>query len=204
MPDFPVALRLADERVVVIGGDVEAAMKVARLVTTDAEVTVVAPAIVPRIRELVEAGRVRWHARVHQDSDLIGARFVVFALRDEAVAAELRWKSHAQGALFSAIDDPRNSDVSHVAIVEAGPIQIAIMSGGGAPSLIRRMREMMSADFDARFARFAAAIIQKRAQIRALPRSEQKAQLDAWLRGFTVKVALHFPPWFEKKDREGT
>lgn len=202
MPDFPVALRLAGERVVVVGGDAEASVKVARLVATDAHVTVVAAEVVPRIRELIDAGRVRWQARDDVNDDFVGARFVVFALRNESLAADLRVRAHEAGALFSALDDPKNSDVSHVAIVESGPIQIAIMSAGGAPALIRRMRQLLEPAFDARFGRFASAIVQKRAEIRALPRPEQKAHLDAWLRGFHLQVALHFPPWFEKKETE--
>lgn len=200
MPDFPVALRLNGARVVLVGGSDEACIKAERLRNTGAAVSVIATQLSDRMRTLVDAGGVVYHARPWTKADFVDARFVIFAERDAEVARAMRADAHHAGALFSALDDPDNSDVSHVAIVDAGPVQIALMSGGGAPALIRRIRETLEESLPPAFAEFASRVVQKRAAIRHLPRPEQKVMLEGWLKGFSMRVALHLPPWFENEN----
>jgi uroporphyrin-III C-methyltransferase / precorrin-2 dehydrogenase / sirohydrochlorin ferrochelatase len=87
LPVYLSGLLLAARRVVVVGGGTVAHRRVTGLLDAGAQVVVVAPELVPRLRELVHAGRVSWQARPYRDGDLDGAWYAVTATGDPAVDA---------------------------------------------------------------------------------------------------------------------
>ena len=62
------------------------------------------------------------------------------------------------------------------------------------------IRESLAKSLPAYLAQLAAVIVQKRAAIRHLLRPEQMTLLEGWLKGFSMRVALHLPPWFENEN----
>ena len=60
---YPVGLRLAGRRVVVVGGGQVAHRRVAGLLEARAQVTVVSPELTPALEALVAPGSVTWHPR---------------------------------------------------------------------------------------------------------------------------------------------
>jgi uroporphyrin-III C-methyltransferase/precorrin-2 dehydrogenase/sirohydrochlorin ferrochelatase len=87
LPVYLSGLLLAARRVVVVGGGTVAHRRVTGLLDAGAQVVVVAPELVPRLRELVHAGRVSWQARPYRDGDLDGAWYAVTATGDPDVDA---------------------------------------------------------------------------------------------------------------------
>ncbi|MDN4174657.1 uroporphyrinogen-III C-methyltransferase [Nocardioides sp. SOB77] len=69
-PTYPAGLRLADRRVVVVGGGHVAQRRVPHLIAAGADVHVVAPQVTPAIEGLVGSGEVTWHERGFEDADL--------------------------------------------------------------------------------------------------------------------------------------
>ena len=84
-PTYPVGLRLAGRRVVVVGGGNVAQRRVPTLIAAGAEVYVVSPVVTPAIEGLVGSREVVWFERGFEDSDLDGAWYVMAATDDEAV-----------------------------------------------------------------------------------------------------------------------
>ena len=84
-PTYPVGLRLAGRRVVVVGGGNVAQRRVPTLIAAGAEVYVVSPVVTPAIEGLVGSREVVWHERGFEDSDLDGAWYVMAATDDAAV-----------------------------------------------------------------------------------------------------------------------
>jgi len=95
-PTYPSGLRLADRRVVVVGGGHVAQRRVPQLIAVGADVHVVSPEVTPAIEGLVGSGEVTWHERGFADADLDEAWYCIAATDDPAVneqvsaAAEVR------------------------------------------------------------------------------------------------------------------
>jgi uroporphyrin-III C-methyltransferase/precorrin-2 dehydrogenase/sirohydrochlorin ferrochelatase len=137
---FPVFLKLAGRRVVVVGGGPVAASKLASLIAAKAAVTVVAPEVVSEIERLP----VTIERRPFRPDDLDGAWFVVAAAptevnRDVSIAAEQR-------AIFvNAVDDMAHATAYLGGVVRRDSVTVAISTDGRAPALAGLMREAIAA-----------------------------------------------------------
>lgn len=95
-PTYPSGLRLADRRVVVVGGGHVAQRRVPQLIAAGADVHVVSPSVTPAIEGLVGSGEVTWHQRGFAAADLDDTWYCIAATDDHAVneqvsaAAEVR------------------------------------------------------------------------------------------------------------------
>jgi uroporphyrin-III C-methyltransferase/precorrin-2 dehydrogenase/sirohydrochlorin ferrochelatase len=82
---YPSGLRLADRRVVVVGGGQVAQRRVPALIAAGAEVHVVSPEVTPAIEGLVGSGELTWHERGFEASDLDDTWYCIAATADRAV-----------------------------------------------------------------------------------------------------------------------
>ena len=138
MSVFPVFLKLAGRRVLVVGGGPVAASKLRALLDADAQVTVVAPEFVP---DIAGAGVERVQRRF-APSDLDGVCFVVAAAPPE-VNHEVSAAAHARGLFVNAVDDMENASAYLGAVVRRAGVTIALSSDGEAPALMGLMREAL-------------------------------------------------------------
>jgi len=140
-PDlYPVFLKLAGRRVLVVGGGRVAAGRVLPLLASGAAVTVVAPEARPEL----EALPVRLLRRGFEPADLDGAWLVVAAATPEvnrAVAAAAEPRS----LFVNAVDEPENASVYSAAILRRGGLTVALSTGGRAPALAGLLREALEA-----------------------------------------------------------
>lgn len=137
---YPVFLKLAGLRVVVVGGGNVAASKLAGLVAAGADITVVAPAICGEIR----ARGVALVEREFSAADLDGARWVV-AAATPAVNREVAAAAHARGLFVNAVDDVASASAYLGGVVKKGPALLAISTRGLAPALAGLLREALEA-----------------------------------------------------------
>src|SRR3954469_23211799 len=84
---YPVGLRLAGRRVVVVGGGQVAHRRVAGLLDAGADVTVVSPQVTPALESLVASGGLTLVPRRYESGDLDGAWYAVAATDDPQVNA---------------------------------------------------------------------------------------------------------------------
>ena len=98
-PPYPVGLRLAGRRVVVVGGGHVAQRRVPALVASGADVVVVSPVVTPALEGM--AGEVDLVLRRFEDSDLDAAWYVVAATDDPEVNAAVL--AGAQLKIFSRL-----------------------------------------------------------------------------------------------------
>jgi uroporphyrin-III C-methyltransferase/precorrin-2 dehydrogenase/sirohydrochlorin ferrochelatase len=137
---FPVFLKLAGRRVLVVGGGPVASSKLAALMAAGAVVHVVAPEVVPEIAALgVAIAR-----REFEPADLDDAWFVVAAAtpavnRQVADAAELRH------LFVNAVDDLASASAYLGGVVRKGGVTLAISTDGRAPALAGLLREGLEA-----------------------------------------------------------
>lgn len=144
-PVYPIFLtNLAAHRVVVVGGGTVAARKTSGLLAAHANVTVIAPDLVPALHALVDAGQVTWQARSFAPSDVDGARLVFAATDDRAVNAAVDQAAQGAGALCNVADDPIQGDF-HVPAVHRGvDAVLAVGTGGASPRRAVALRNRLA------------------------------------------------------------
>jgi len=139
---FPLFLKLAGRRVLVVGGGRVATAKVRQLRASGAHVTVVAPEVAPELARDVEDPEMRWVRRTFVPADLEGAWLVVSAAsrevnRSVAAAAEQRH------VFVNAADDPAAASAYLGGVVRRGTVTLAVSTDGLAPALAGLLREAL-------------------------------------------------------------
>jgi siroheme synthase-like protein len=137
---YPLNLLLDDRKCVVVGGGAEAALRAGNLLEAGARVLVVGEEATPGLDALASP-RLRVERRPFADSDLDEAWLVVQATQDIALARRVGQACEARRIFFCAVDQPETSSYSHLALVRAGSLTVAIGTEGRAPALGRRLRE---------------------------------------------------------------
>jgi uroporphyrin-III C-methyltransferase / precorrin-2 dehydrogenase / sirohydrochlorin ferrochelatase len=137
---FPVFLKLAARRVVLVGGGRVASAKLDGLLAAGADVTVVAPQIRPEF----EQRGVTLVRRAFQDSDLDGAWYVVASAPPE-VNRQVGEAAHARRIFVNAVDDPAHATAYLGGVVRRTGVTIAISTDGRAPALAGLLREALDA-----------------------------------------------------------
>jgi uroporphyrin-III C-methyltransferase/precorrin-2 dehydrogenase/sirohydrochlorin ferrochelatase len=167
-PLFPLFADLRGRTVLVVGGGAVAARKVAALLEAGASVRVGAPELEPGLQALADSRRIVHRAGRFQPWWLDSVWLVVAATDDAAVNRSVADAAAVRRLLVNVVDDAELSSFQVPAVVERGPLQIAISSGGGAPMLARRLREQLETQFDESLGALAALLVRQRERIRAL------------------------------------
>jgi uroporphyrin-III C-methyltransferase/precorrin-2 dehydrogenase/sirohydrochlorin ferrochelatase len=140
MAVFPVFLKLAGRRVVVVGGGPVAAGKLRALVDAEAAVTVVAPQVV----DAIAAAPVRVLRREFRPEDLDGTWYVVAAAPPDVNRA-VSAAAQARGIFVNAVDDVENASAYAGAVLQRAGVTIALSTDGEAPALAGLLREALEA-----------------------------------------------------------
>lgn len=140
---FPVVLRLAGRRCVVVGGGGVATRRIPSLTRSGAEVIVVAPDVSPEIVALVATGGVTLEQRRFEPADLDGAFLAMAATDDADVNRSVVSAANERGVLVTVADDSAPSDFSVPALVRRKGITLAVSTGGRSPAFARYLREQL-------------------------------------------------------------
>lgn len=137
---YPVFLKLAGRRVLLVGGGRVAAAKLDGLLAAGAEVTVVAPQISPALeREGVVLVR-----RPFRPEDLDGVWWVVAAAPPD-VNRQVQAAAEPEHLFVNAVDDPAHATAYLGSIVRRDGVTMAISTNGRAPALAGLLREALDA-----------------------------------------------------------
>ena len=140
---YPVVLKVAGRRCVVVGGGLVATRKVGTLVRSGADVVVVAPEVTPEIESYVASGGVQVEQRAFEPSDLDGAFLAVAATDRRSVNQMVAEAADERGVLANVADDPSRSDFTNPGLVRRRDITLAISTGGRSPAFVRFLREQL-------------------------------------------------------------
>lgn len=179
MSEFPIFLKLAGRRVVIVGGGETATRKVRLLARSGAALVVIASQATRELCAAAAEGRLALELRPFDPADLAGAALVVAAPEDgdaeiagpdDATVAAVSAAAQAAGIPVNVVDRPGLSTFLMPALVDRAPLLIAISSGGAAPVLARSLRAWLESRLPARLgvlASFAGRL--RRAVAGALP-----------------------------------
>lgn len=167
MGAFPIFLELKGRRCLVIGGGEAAASRAAALSRAGASVQL---------------------ARGFAPAMLDGTALVFVAGASLAVGEEVAREAQARAIPVNVIDEPRLCSFLMPAVVERGPVTVAIGTGGAAPMLARLVRQWLDLVLPLRLGALAALAGRFRPLVkRRLP--DFAARRRFWQRILTGDVA---------------
>ncbi|MFN8639230.1 MAG: bifunctional precorrin-2 dehydrogenase/sirohydrochlorin ferrochelatase [Dehalococcoidia bacterium] len=140
---YPIFVEMRGRRVLLVGGGHVALEKIGKLVEAEADVTLVAPALIPEVRAFIDVGRAHLLERDFAPGDTAGAEMVFVATDDGSINRRVADEARAAGIWVNAADDVANCDFILPGLAQRGRIAIATSTGGASPALARWLRERM-------------------------------------------------------------
>ncbi len=137
--------------VLVVGAGSVALEKIEGLLGCGAQVTVVAPAVDPR----VEALDVEVVQREYVTDDLDGRFLAIAATATREVNERVFRDAEARSLLCNVVDTPDLCSFILPAVHREGPIAVAVSTGGASPALAQRLRDEIAALVRPQHARLA-------------------------------------------------
>lgn len=163
---YPIFLDMTGRRSVVIGGGAVAERKVEGLLEVGASVTVISPALTPRLEAWATEGRIRHVPREYGPGDLAGFELAFVATDDGAANAAVAKEGRAAGVWINAADDPAYCDFILPALLRRGELMVAVSTGGTSPALARAVREELEAHLTPDYAVLAEVVAEVRRELR--------------------------------------
>ena len=164
---FALFANLSGKRVLVVGGGTVARRKVAALLRSGARVAVGAPELESELAALVAQGAIEHFPGEFRETWFDGVWLAVAATDDREVNRRVADIGESRRLFVNVVDDVELSSFQVPAIVERGPLQIAISSSGAAPMLARALREKLETQLDESLADLARLLAATREKIRA-------------------------------------
>lgn len=149
---FPVFLDLTGRRCVVIGGGSVALRKIRKLLQAGADVVVVAPRICKGVERLACRGRVQAVKRAFRETDLAGSLMVIAATSDCMVNTRVVETARRKGIPVNVVDSPSQCDFLVPAVMQRGPLQIAVSTGGSSPAMAKKVRKELEKRYGPEYA----------------------------------------------------
>src|SRR5271170_4744428 len=140
MAMLPIFLKLTGRRCLLVGAGNVALEKIGSLLKTGLELTVVAPEGRPEVERLAVEGKLLWHRRRFEESDLDGKFLVITATDSPQVNAAVYQGCVARNIICNSVDDIPNCDFYFGSVVSRGDLQIAISTAGESPAVAQRLR----------------------------------------------------------------
>jgi precorrin-2 dehydrogenase/sirohydrochlorin ferrochelatase len=159
---YPINLDVRGKACLVVGGGEVALRKTRSLVDAGADVTVVAPVVLAKLKAL---GGVVVREQAYRDTDLHGAFLVIVATDDEVTNRAVARDAADFGCLVNVVDCPALSNFIVPATLGRGELQISVSTGGASPALARRIREKLEGEFPEEYAALVVALGELRREI---------------------------------------
>ncbi|HUL58589.1 MAG TPA: siroheme synthase CysG [Anaeromyxobacteraceae bacterium] len=184
---YPVMLSLRGRPVLVVGGGEVALRKIEGLLAEGARVTAIAPEAAAGVEDLARRGEIVLHRRSHRSGDAGGFALVFAATDDRETNDRVFAEAQAAGIWVNVADEPERCTFHLPARVRRGALQLAIASDGGAPFVVRRLRQVLERRLGQEWSEWMEAATRFRQAVRALalPRAAAERRFDAF---FTASV----------------
>ena len=202
---FPLSLDVKGYPVLVLGGDEEAAEKTERLLAAGAKVTVVAPTLHDKLKDMAASAKVVHRGRHFRDSDLDSIILVLNMVRGEReFSRTLFAKAREKKVLLWSVDQPEASTVTMPAVVACGHLRVAVTTSGVAPALSGFIKEDLERIFGDEFSAFVDWLGQLREQAKANEPDFEKRRtlLREALDGFRLLGKVQYPKvWLDERAK---
>jgi len=141
MKYYPAYLDLRDRPCMVIGGGTVAERKTLSLLEAGAEVTIISPALTPKLHEFSDAGKITHLKKQYEENDLSGQFLVIAATPSAEVNTLVARACRKMHTLVNVAVPPEESSFIVPSVVERGDLMIAISTSGASPALAKKIRQ---------------------------------------------------------------
>ena len=185
MSYFPIYLDMSRRRCLVIGGGAVAERKIAALLETGAEVTVLAPDVTDAVAGLSKQNAIRFTARCYEAGDLDGFELAFVATDDPQVNAAVYREGRSRGVWVNSADDPARCDFILPSVLRRGDLTVAVSTGGTSPALARTVREELELYFTQEYESLAKLAAEVREE---LSNRSITVPFETWRRALSGEV----------------
>ncbi len=155
---YPVLLDVTGRLAVVIGSTHAAERAAVALVAHGADVVVITTDASASLVGLEADGSLTVEQRGYVRGDLAGAFIAVSASGSPEIDAAVRDEARTAGVLVSIAADAGASDFTVPSVVQRGPLQITVSTGGIAPAVAKRVRRQIAAAYGSEWGIYAALL----------------------------------------------
>ncbi|MEU2074255.1 uroporphyrinogen-III C-methyltransferase [Streptomyces sp. NPDC013489] len=128
-PAYPVGLRLAGRRVVVLGGGQVAQRRLPALIAAGADITLISPSATPSVDVMAETGEITWIKRRYEEGDLADAWYVLVATTDAATNAAASAEAERSRTWCVRSDDAEAATAWTPATGRSEGVTVAVLTG---------------------------------------------------------------------------
>ncbi|MFD3661456.1 uroporphyrinogen-III C-methyltransferase [Streptomyces sp. NPDC058659] len=128
-PAYPVGLRLASRRVVVLGGGQVAQRRLPALIAAGADITLISPSATPSVEAMAEAGEITWVKRRYEDGDLADTWYALVATTDATANAAASAEAERTRTWCVRSDDAEAATAWTPATGRDAGITVAVLTG---------------------------------------------------------------------------
>lgn len=156
MDFLPIFFDIKGRPCTVIGGGDVAARKVAMLLHSGGDVTVVAPQLCATLKKNLEEGVITHVQSVFSPEHLDHAVIVIAATNDHAVNQLVSEVAKAQRIPVNVVDSPEFCSFIMPSVIDRSPVIVAVSTGGASPVLARLLRARLETLIPGSYGRLAS------------------------------------------------
>ncbi len=168
MDYLPVFFKITGQSCLVVGGGHIAKRKVNLLLKAGAKVTVLAPEVLPELKQQILATGGQVIEQAYQTSYIQNQRLVIAATDDEILNKQVFDDCEAQHIPVNVVDAPDLCRFIFPSIIDRSPVVIAISSSGQSPVLARLLRTRLESIIPAAYGQLAAFVGSFRKQVQTV------------------------------------
>jgi len=201
---FPMFVKLEGRPVLVVGAGDIGESKIHGLLETGAKVRVVALQASAAVKEWAHEGQITLEERAFTTADLEGAFMVVVATASRDLNQLIFREAHERNILCNVVDVPEQCDFFYPAVVRRGDLQIAISTSGQSPSLAKKLRQQLEAQFGPGYEQWVRELGETRRMVMASALDpHQRLEILSSLAGREAAKALIASAAETDRKREG-
>lgn len=145
---YPIAVRLKNQLVVIIGGGNIAERKVLNLLKSGSRVRIVSPRLTSTLHSIYRKGGLEWLSHRVKKSDLQNSQLVITATNNKRINQDVSRWAKKQRIWVNVVDQPGLSNFISVAFSHIGKAIIAVYTDGKDPALSRDLKNFMKEHWD--------------------------------------------------------
>lgn len=176
---YQIALLIENRPCLVVGAGRIAERKIGSLLEAGGIVRVVARQATPEITELAARGQIQLHLREYAPTDLDDVFVVIVATDDAELNGRISAECHRRGVLVNVVDQPALCSFYVPAVIERGPISIAISSSGASPALTKHLRMLLEETVGEEYGLLSTLMQELRGEVKTAF-AEQAERAAAW------------------------
>ena len=175
---LPIFVNLENRRVLLVGAGNVALEKIGTLLKTGSRLRVVAPRVLPEVRQLASEGKFELVERAFEPEDLDGNFLVITATDSAEVNHAVYREAVGRNIPCNSADDIPNCDFFFGSVVRRGELQIAISTAGESPAVAQRLRREIDEQLPQDLGEWLARLGELRREVlETHPRGEERRLL---------------------------